>query len=178
MKKCFKCNVEKELTEFYKHGAMGDGHLGKCKECTKADSDRREKKLRNNPDWVEKEKTRAREKYHRLYSGGVHKPTCEIKKATMKRYKDKYPEKYKAASMMGRKIKPIVQGNELHHWSYNIKDAKNVIELTPKNHAKAHRFLVYDQERMMYRRTDNNELLDTKDAHVDWIFSCIMNNQD
>ncbi len=36
-KKCFKCNKEKDLNEFYKHNKMCDGHLGKCKECTKKD---------------------------------------------------------------------------------------------------------------------------------------------
>lgn len=36
-KTCFKCNKTLPLTEFYKHFAMGDGRLGKCKECTRKD---------------------------------------------------------------------------------------------------------------------------------------------
>ncbi len=36
-KVCFKCNKRKRLSSYYRHRAMGDGHLGKCKTCTKTD---------------------------------------------------------------------------------------------------------------------------------------------
>lgn len=36
-KRCFKCGQVKSLADFYKHKMMADGHLNKCKDCTRSD---------------------------------------------------------------------------------------------------------------------------------------------
>lgn len=35
---CFKCQKPRRLSSFYKHPGMADGHLNKCKDCTKKDT--------------------------------------------------------------------------------------------------------------------------------------------
>lgn len=175
MKKCFKCGEVKSLTEYYKHKQMKDGHLNKCKECTKADSVNQFNINKNNEEWLESERSRHRDKYHRLEYKDKHKPTPEQKIKNMNAYRSKFPEKYKARCASQHIETP--NGFHRHHWSYLESHFKDVIFLTIKDHNKAHRFLVYDQERCMYRRNDNMELLDTKELHVEFINDKIKNEQ-
>jgi hypothetical protein len=56
MKKCIRCENVKDLDDFYVHPKMRDGHKNKCKSCCKEVADLREKKLRESPEFCEKER--------------------------------------------------------------------------------------------------------------------------
>lgn len=74
MKECFKCGARKPLSELYRHSAMKDGHLGKCKECTRNDvrinyASRREKYARYDHERQQTPERRANKaKHHRTHN--------------------------------------------------------------------------------------------------------------
>jgi hypothetical protein len=174
IKKCIRCGEDKVLSAYYKHLQMADGHLNKCAKCCKEQSMERHKKLSQTSEFVLSERERTRERYHRLNYKGKNKPTAEDRKKTIQSYFSRYPEKKKARALSSN-LK-CVDGFQNHHWSYNEKDAKDVIQLPLNEHARLHCYIIYDQERMMYRCAISignfiqNQLLDTKQNHLEYYY--------
>lgn len=99
-KKCFKCGDIKPLSDFYKHPQMGDGHLNKCKECSKKDS--RERGY--SPEY---ERARANLP-HRVKARADYAKTEAGKEAITrgkKKYTEKYPIKRKAINMVNNAVR-------------------------------------------------------------------------
>jgi hypothetical protein len=116
-KACFKCDEVKPLTEFYRHSAMADGHLNKCKDC--ACKDVRQHRL-DNP-----EKVRA---YDRKRSQQPHR--VEARRASYLQEWDNHPDRMRARNAVSNAVRDgrlekrpcafcgEAEGLEAHHHDY------------------------------------------------------------
>ena len=168
MKNCIKCGLLKPLEEYYRHAGLTDGHLNKCKTCAKAEAKVRQQTKSADPEWVEQERARGREKAKRLGYTQKYKPKAAEKAERLARYAAKYPEKA-AARILAQHIKPLNTANRLHHWNYRPEHATDMIEVGFEDHYTIHRFIRYDQSHMMYRRKSDNVLLESREMHEAWI---------
>ena len=145
-KTCFKCKQEKPIEEFYVHKQMSDGHLNKCKECTKLDV----KSHRNNPIYRDKilasDRLRGRLSHRREkaaeYSRENRNSESRIKWIKSNLEKRRIYLKVKRAVDSGKIIKTpcVICGNkksEGHHEDYS--KPLEVIWLCRLHHAELHR---------------------------------------
>lgn len=156
-KVCFKCGNLKDLEDFYKHSKMSDGHLGKCKDCTRLDTKKYTEILTSTPEGLEKERERNREKYHRLNYK-------ERSKVLNKNKPWKNSSKYKN---INRRFK-TPKGFELHHWNYNNDFLEDVVILKTKQHRQSHTYLELDMSLLIFK-TKEGVLLDTKEKHIEFL---------
>lgn len=169
-KKCFVCNLEKDLSEFYKHSAMKDGYLNKCKTCCKKQAnERRFSKLeeiraydRNRPN---KEERLKKSKEYRLKLRIENPEKFDtIFHEARRRYRAKYIEKRIAVDKVAYAIKTgklkrpekcelckTCCTPEAHHYDY--AKPLTVVWVCTKCHAKIHKEL----------RTQERKLLTTKE---------------
>lgn len=136
MKTCFKCGEAKPLSDFYRHSQMSDGHLGKCKECAKADT------LENR---------RSKAGYYKEYERKRQQTVArrEKKAGYWKTWAKKHPNKLRAnrklnyAVSTGRIVKSPcsvcgVDGPvEAHHEDYG--KPLDVVWLCVKHHRALHK---------------------------------------
>ena len=133
-KSCFVCRNTKPLSEFYRHSRMADGHLGKCKDCTK----RYVREHRRRNDSVreydrERAKTPARKVHIRAVS---------------KKWREDYPEKYRAQTALGNALRDgkvakepcyFCGAKEVHGHHKDYSKPLEVTWLCPKCHHRLHR---------------------------------------
>lgn len=168
LKKCKVCGVEKPTSEYSNHNTTKDRLYYMCKPCyRKKSSERTKKRYRENPEFKAYSNERSRKRYNTVGKEGSRR-TAEQIKNDVKKHHQKYPEK-RIARILSQTVKSKKPGHEMHHWSYNVCDAKDVIEISFLHHKMIHRFITYDQQFFKYRITKTNELLDTRIKHEEFI---------
>lgn len=128
MKKCFKCDEVKPLEEFYRHPMMGDGHLNKCKECTKYDVRKNRENRREYYIAYDRQRSKERERIE-----AIGRRNRQRLKATQKVY-----QAVKRGKLTRQPCEVCgAEKVEAHHPNYAFP--LDVMWLCRKHHADWHR---------------------------------------
>lgn len=152
---CFKCGVEKPLSEFYKHKQMLDGHVNKCKDCNKNDVHLNYEKNIVNPEYLEKERERGRSKYAKY----KYKKNPELS----------YSNSNKPCAKFFKSKGFDLNGKEIHHWSYKIEYIYDVFFLNKRGHALIHKYIKFNKSFECFEVISDNKLLDSKIKMFEYI---------
>ena len=158
-KKCFKCGINKSLNEFYRHSSMKDGHLNKCKECTKKDVHNRYAISSMDEEYMEKERARGRSKFKRL--GYINRDFKKVRSICP------------LESNISRRLRSRgynTDNKEAHHWNYNLP--YSVILLSRKAHRCIHRHITVNYSDK-YCYTLDGRRIDTEEKAIS-VFSSIL----
>ena len=168
MKECFKCGVKKELSEFYKHNGMADGHLNKCKRCAQLDV--LKIRYKNLDYYREYDKNRAmspeRVESRLSYAkteDGMHSARLakarwvaknpEVRKETVKKWNDANKVKRSAQAKVAHRIRVgkmirmpciICKNKKSHAHHEDYLKPYDVIWLCAQCHKDRHKGIVYE----------------------------------
>jgi hypothetical protein len=108
MKTCFKCKSTLDLSEFYKHPRMKDGHLNKCKACTIKDSENRRQIKEKDIEWFLLERKR-----HRIKSR-KYRETKPIVASGSREHKQKWAQKNQHKKLAHRMVRNALRSGKMH----------------------------------------------------------------
>jgi len=146
-KQCFKCGQTFPLSGFYVHSMMADGHLNKCKECTKKDTAERAARKMQDVQFVISERKRHREKSARARANGT---ATQSANANQKKWRKSNPHKSIAHGMVQKAVSDgtlkkcpcLICGDvksQAHHEDYSRP--LSVHWLCSKHHGERHTFI-------------------------------------
>ncbi|WP_428383575.1 hypothetical protein [Nevskia ramosa] len=149
-KTCFRCLLLKPLDDFYRHPQMADGHLNKCKECTKQDV--RSNRVVNIEHYrvydarrnIRLDRVQMRANYQKTEKGAASVLLAQSG------YVKRHPEKRAAHIQLGKAVRDgsvipqpcqVCGAGNAHGHHENYSRPLDVWWLCPKHHAERHRQL-------------------------------------